>query len=435
MVEITSGKGLEDWLKDKPVDWAQILAMRIALRIFPYSFGILTPKEAVKNFSLPLIRAASMSWIMHNFSGYDVTTSMHRAANAARIASSHNNDDSLRFDVVETIALSARAQFIFDSSYDIDSTTILEYANRASFYDSSAITRAYFARFAEFVSSRGLNANVSAMWHNISKDCQVLISSSKLASEAHILASTTSWLNEKPKGWWAAWGDAVRELRDLDQGYDVWIDWYNRRIEGHDAAFDIPGDVDRIHDKAILARLADATNKDFWDKGATYVNTTLQSWIDDARIEARIEEIKRKLRAGATTHYGLPDDLAERAALEDEIDRLLSLTERARLGIGGNHPPEPIDFAEQAKGLPQEMREPLVAISTELKKREPDELFVMEQVKLLHRVGRKLEKMASLASDEFAKSVGGELGKRVVQGAFWIVLINQILNWLAPLIR
>lgn len=127
--------------------------------------------------------------------------------------------------------------------------------------------------------------------------------------------------------------------------------------------------------------------------------------------------------------------MAERATLLDELDRLLCKSPEERHGIGGNYPPEPIDAVEQAVALPPEMREPLEAISTELEKREPDPVVVVEKVKLLHRVIRKLEKLASLAADEFAKSVGGELGKRLVEAAFWLTLINQILDWFTSLIR
>jgi hypothetical protein len=63
----------------------------------------------------------------------------------------------------------------------------------------------------------------------------------------------------------------------------VWIDWYERRIRGEIASFDIPNDTNRIEDKKILRRLAEATDEDFWGKGHEYVNATLKGWLDEAR--------------------------------------------------------------------------------------------------------------------------------------------------------
>ena len=120
-------------------------------------------------------------------------------------------------------------------------------------------------------------------WANINADCVWLAEHPASKDAALAMTGMKLWPAGKPVGWSEAWASASELLATLDLGYGEWIDWYNRRIEGHKAAFDIPGDSDRTEDKKILARLADATDKDFWDKGATYANTTLQSWIDEAR--------------------------------------------------------------------------------------------------------------------------------------------------------
>ena len=76
------------------------------------------------------------------------------------------------------------------------------------------------------------------------------------------------------------------KLLSLDRNYSVWIDWYERRIRGERAAFDIPGDKRRTEDKNILRQLAEASDEDFWDKGNHYVNATLKGWLDEARARA-----------------------------------------------------------------------------------------------------------------------------------------------------
>lgn len=106
----------------------------------------------------------------------------------------------------------------------------------------------------------------------------------------------------------ARWRRASNTLSSLDPSWEVWIDWYQRRLLGEEAAFDIPGDTDRKEDKAILARLADATDEDFWGKGAHHVNTTLQGWIDEARARAAAEaESSLPEQEDGATAYGLND--------------------------------------------------------------------------------------------------------------------------------
>jgi hypothetical protein len=434
MAQITSRAKLEEWLINKPVEWAQVIAARAALRALPYAFAKEVPQKWIEDYAIVLIRAIFISWTIPNFPTHEVTRnyiareinstiSAFRAATYAAALASNSR-------VAAYVGAGAAVHAATTAARGVFGDLLVETVGDA-LADALATERA------------------TAVWRSINQDCNRLKKDSNRTAAAESLTCVKLWTAHELSRWGEDWEFAYKRIGALRNGkdgpnqhYQVWIDWYNRRIEGHEAAFDIPGDIDRVYDKTILARLADATDEDFWGKGATYVNTTLQSWIDEARIEARIEEIVRKLRGGAAVHYGAPEDLAGRAILIEEIDRLLSLEQRARLGIGGNHPPEPIDFVEETKALPKELRQPLEAISTELEKREPNALIVVEQVKLLHRVGRRLEKMASLALDKYAEGFGEELGKgtaklitRAPYLAVFIMLINQILDWLAPLIR
>jgi hypothetical protein len=145
-------------------------------------------------------------------------------------------------------------------------------------HDMGAAARA--ARAAARAADAAADA---AVWANINCDCDWLAGQGDAASASRRLTREPLWPVGAPNGWAEAWDSATERLTALDQSYSVWIDWYNRRIDGYDTAFDIPGDTNRKEDKAILARLADATNEDFWDRGAAYVNATLKGWIDEAR--------------------------------------------------------------------------------------------------------------------------------------------------------
>jgi hypothetical protein len=98
--------------------------------------------------------------------------------------------------------------------------------------------------------------------------------------------NTARTLSRKPIWMERDWGGAAGNLNvllEIDPNYVAWLVWYERRIRGERAAFDIPGDKRRIEDKKILRRLAEATDENFWGKGHEYVNATLKGWLDDAR--------------------------------------------------------------------------------------------------------------------------------------------------------
>lgn len=80
--------------------------------------------------------------------------------------------------------------------------------------------------------------------------------------------------------------DLSSSLLNITPGYRFWIDWYERRIQGERAAFDIPHDQHRREDIWLLRKIADATNEDFWNRGAEYVNGKLTRWLDEARARA-----------------------------------------------------------------------------------------------------------------------------------------------------
>lgn len=259
MAQITSREELKEWLKDKPADWAQVIAARAALRVLPHAFEEFIPEIWVNESGLVLFRAIFIAWAARNFPAY----SMVKAADfAADVASDDAHNASGSATYAPGVASSA-AGAVADSIYAVDAV------------DGAAY-------LAEDAAGFGF-----AVWANSNHDCHWLESVSNPKSAARRLTALRLWPTGKPDGWDIKWAYTAARLMELDQHYSVWIDWYRRRINGRDAAFFIPGDNRRKEDKIILARLADATNEDFWDKGATYVNTTLQSWIDEARERVR----------------------------------------------------------------------------------------------------------------------------------------------------
>jgi hypothetical protein len=276
---IDSREKLKARLMSRPIEHAQVIAARAALRVLPYAFGEREPDNRIIIDALRVFRVTSISWTARNFPANDIrntaadksigTSYIYVAAAyavqtavkayAAALAVNATNTAALAVNATNTAALAVNTTDISSDSADLP-------------------------KYGDAYPDHG---DAYAIWENTLADCDWLAESHNhadySANTARLLTREPLWLRTSAINWPNYKDDAVNRLLTLDPTYQVWIDWYNRRIEGHDAAFEIPGDTDRIEDKKILIRLADATNVDFWDKGATYVNTTLQRWIDEAR--------------------------------------------------------------------------------------------------------------------------------------------------------
>ncbi len=296
---IDSSEELEEWLKDKPTDWAQVIAARVALRVVPYAFTKSVIAIRALFHGLALFRATVISWGARNLPDHDMTNAANAASYSVRVA----------------YAASFAEAFAADAAFDA--------TNAIAIAVDAANAAANAARNAS--GTAHVRAGNDAIWENISADCRWLADSNNDASAACLITREPLWPRSSKIIWPVQKNDAVTRLLAFDPTYQVWIDWYNRRIEGHDAAFDIPGDTNRIEDKKILARLADATNEDFWEKGATYVNTTLQGWIDEAR--ARVAPLPEQDPAAIT--YGIND--------RGQLDRLPAHDQRHLRDVPDQH--------------------------------------------------------------------------------------------------
>ncbi len=252
MVKITSDKELEKWLEDKPIDWSQIIAARAALRVLPFA---LNNKIISRNseFTLTLLRATSISWAAHNIPAHGMATAAAHAADAA---------DAAAYAAANAAAYAATA------AADAVATT-------AAATDAAATT------------ANDAAADTAAIWQSIEEDIGFLESHDSNTASMALTAEPLWFANQIPSEIQSQWLDAKPKLLKSDSNYIHWTDWYQRRLIGNKSAFDIPHDKDRIEDKAILIKLADATNEDFWDKGAEYVNAQLDQWLRDARQRAQ----------------------------------------------------------------------------------------------------------------------------------------------------
>jgi hypothetical protein len=262
------------WLDDKPWQWSQIVITRTSLRaVFAlgYSSELWLDIHALTQF-----RALSLGWTACNWPKLNL----------------------MEASVNETVEAANEAAI----------ETVSDFAGAAS----SAAHAAHAALFAApdlAASNAGIIMDSSVPeveFDNINRDFDWLENHHQQTQAARRLSRIGLWLDQGAKGWEPGWYKTRSALLSIDLNYSVWIDWYERRIRGERAAFDIPGDKGRVEDKKILRRLAEATDEDFWGKGHEYVNATLKGWLDEARARVAPPPIM----AEASGEFDLTGDAA-----------------------------------------------------------------------------------------------------------------------------
>lgn len=199
-LQIESPEELEAWLQDKPLEWAQTIAVRCALRVFPLVFSIAdnreTQSETRQRFILSAWRAIFISWAARKYPAHD----MRAAATAASRAAASRTDSA-----VVTVARAAA------------------YADRAAAYAARAATaKNHAAASADTAKAARADAYASVaskdqIWSAISADCR------GLASDDRSLIAQSLWLTDAQADDWSemnapAW---VREALESFERFEI----------------------------------------------------------------------------------------------------------------------------------------------------------------------------------------------------------------------
>jgi hypothetical protein len=269
--DITSKNELGDWLNDKPADWAQVIALRAAMRALPYISisGILWTSK----FALLPFGALITSWMQIVYPSDFIRTDASRAN--GRFGGIFFDSEGYNRERIPSLSANSSYHSADAQSRSMHLVTdCLKAVEQAS--------EVFWSVFIKVGRSAGMGDwNFQLFWNSIAIDAHRLEHlNSQTASKE--VARETLWKQSAPS-WTEVCDQLYDQLTAIDPNYSVWIDWYERRIRGERAAFDIPGDKRRVEDKKILRRLAEATDEDFWSKGHEYVNATLKGWLDEAR--------------------------------------------------------------------------------------------------------------------------------------------------------
>lgn len=273
---------LRSWLRNQSTNWGQIIASRAAMRSFPYLDH--AKDEWLRDCGLAPFRALLISWLANNAPNLLLQTrAVAAAANAADRAAktksySGSISSTLATDSMYLAALSADNGTPDNVVQAVKSSA--EAAANFVHLEHPDVDRLDFA--AEFPDDPAGHI-LKQMWQAVSDDCNWLNRAREHKYAAQQLSLIELWSVEPLYRWMGDWWHLSSRLLNIDPNYSVWIDWYERRIQGERAAFDISGDKNLLENKKILRRLAEATDEDFWGKGHEYVNATLKGWLDEAR--------------------------------------------------------------------------------------------------------------------------------------------------------
>jgi hypothetical protein len=268
MVDISTPGDLADWLEHKPRDWAQVIAARIALRVAPLTMGS-GKRDDADRLKQAVFRATAISWAARSFAAHEMDHAVRAAARAVVRAAADTGAGA--------------------AAYAADAAAYAAHAARASADVASSAGDAVDAA----AHAGGHAADQTAIWQAISDDLMWLDAATNPMAAARQLANRKLWFGNEPKSFTGIWAENKQSLLIRDRNFRVWTDWYDRRLRGERAAFDIPGDRYRQEDKAILRKLAAATDEDFWNHGAEYVNAELSRWLVGARKRAAERAVTR----------------------------------------------------------------------------------------------------------------------------------------------
>lgn len=272
---ITSEDAFRGWLKHKPKEWAQAVALRAALRALPI---IVNSSESwLRNFALLPFGAVLTSWVQLTDQAIFVRTDESRAN--ARFGG--HSFDFTGYKKEPIAALAADASY---HSADAQSQSMHVFDDCVKGAGKAADAFRLELPSDTDQAFKPVSGEL-AFWQSVATDCDWLDGEGESDKSAGRLSLKPLWQSAHPTNWFREWGVLAHQLLQIDPNFSAWIDWYERRIRGERPAFDFPGDKYRREDKAILRRLAEATDEDFWGKGHEYVNATLQGWLYEARAK------------------------------------------------------------------------------------------------------------------------------------------------------
>jgi hypothetical protein len=401
----------EEWLMEKPVAWAQVVAARAALRILPQVLNASTPRQWLDTHAMHLLRASAIIWILRSTSSFDEKLESRvfgaRAAAdaafivraAARSADKEFRQVSLAADSIANATDASRADAYAEfatraAAAAISEASQFEFVSQSVILDREWMTANAIAPQANFELLPDL-LNQQPIW--LPSLMSATDDSIKIQAPDNISHSYPDWFGEK-------WQESRELLLSIDKGFEVWCLWYDSLINGNSYAF---SSIPKV-EKSIKIRILDADDF-FWGQDSTIINRSIRQWIDEASLEHEIEQFVLKIPQNYNFEFGSDIEKKARKSLSDYLATLAKTDDQMRGVMGHNMPPESMD-SKIDDLVPSLIRSEASAAANALSEANPDVTQIIDRVSLISRALQKLGTMAGLAADKFAEAFGTALG-------------------------
>ena len=315
-LEISSREQLEDWLRDEPIEWAQVIALRAALRVFPLVLrGNQSQKhfgtKAWENLVLRALHAIFVSWALFRYSDNNIN-------------SLDRDEELYAVELEDECMFACRA--IVDAAVSTSNALFpLETASRAVGYASFS------------ADGNGTFGGKEQFWAAVQQDCKLLKDHGLLPEKLirqplwqtgeleirHYLADFPKWVSEQP------FVDPHPIQLRMGGKWGLIVQWYLALIDGEtsvsaDSAFGQSADValatqpeefwelspkrqplNILNDIAEIIQ-ANANIAETWPD-------RIVSFLDKARRSVSLDEIRAYFR----TYDSPPADTTIRGRLSD----------------------------------------------------------------------------------------------------------------------
>lgn len=266
---LTNRESYQAWLNTRPIQDAQMIACRVALRVLPLALAVTVPARLVswgpQDYFLDCFRASFVTWAANKYPSYHVEVAASAAA--SRLGTRMTKSTHLT-DAIVAAAYAAAA--------DKPSEAAAYAGINPAYYAVTAIGRASAAA-ADAV---GISVG-SHVWIRARRDAEWLET-----NRQERLINQPLWLENVREGGpceieippWAR--SALDSLASIDiafsQDFEPWMRWYRAVIPGNNDL--LPRD---IFGKALTVMIARQSDE-WWERPAAEVNADIAAWLEES---------------------------------------------------------------------------------------------------------------------------------------------------------
>lgn len=249
--DIEDRDSFDRWALNKPREWLLTVASRAALRTLPIALDSRRYRAGISRQRLAssIFRLVAISWGAVKCPIYETATAI-RAIEDARLLDS---TDSTRADTISALrSINSAAATAADGGYSVTSSVLSSVAAAGAISGDAKAGQAIWAEI------RADSFDLENTFDHI----QVL--------------SKPLWRTKPPQWFSDQWIESKDELNKLGS-YTLWIDWYNRRLDGQKFTFPVK---DEYAEAEINRRLFSQSHS-WWLRPPQMINTDIASWISE----------------------------------------------------------------------------------------------------------------------------------------------------------